>query len=125
MDLKCESIETEGEYLIDHLPLVIYVHYPEATWKIGNLPPGVYPLTPRTRSWKVSKYTGIAARRKGYTLLPDFASTAHMIQGSTLDAAFADLLDAASKVSLPAQIAAIVCLSRVKLLRGIVVLQPF
>ena len=103
----------------------IYVLYPEATWKIGSLPPGVYPLTPRKRTWKINKYTGIAARRKGYTLLPDFASTAHMIQGATLDAAFVDLLNAASKVSLPAQLAANVCLSRVKHLSSIVVMQPF
>ena len=76
----CVSIETEGEHLIDHLPLVIYVHYPEATWKVGHLPQGVYPLAPRTRTWKVSNYTGIEAQRKGYTLLPDFASTAHILQ---------------------------------------------
>ena len=100
MDPKCISIETQSEYLIDHLPLVIYVHYPEATWEIGSLSQGVYPLRPRTRTWKVSKYTGIAARRKGYTLLPDFASTAHMIQGATLDAAYLDALEASCRVSL-------------------------
>ena len=48
-----------------------------------------------------------------------------MIQGSTLDAAFADLLEATSKISLPAQIAVYVCISRVKLLSAIIVLQPF
>ena len=125
LDPACSSVESEGEFLIDHLPVVLYIHFPEAQWTIGKLPQGVYPLNPRTRTWKVNKYTGIAALRKGYALLPDFASTAHMIQGATLEAAFVDLLDGASKVSLPAQIAANVCLSRVKLLSSIVVVQPF
>ena len=78
---------------MDRQPAVIYISFPEATWKIGDLPKGVYPMRPRSRNWKVNKYTGIEARRKGYTLLPDFAATAHMIQGATLEAAYGDLLD--------------------------------
>ena len=119
------TLETNGEMLIDRLPLVIYVIFPEADWHIGELPRGVYPITPRSRTWQVNKRTGIQARRKGYTLIPDFASTAHMIQGATLETAFTDLLDATAKTSLSAMIAAYVCLSRVKELRNIVVMQPF
>ena len=48
-----------------------------------------------------------------------------MIQGATLDAAFADLQDAGCRVSTIAQIAAYVCLSRVKQLQHICILQPF
>ena len=51
--------------------------------------------------------------------------TAHMIQGATLDAAFVDAQDAGSKVSQTMQTAAYVCLSRVKELLKISVLQPF
>ena len=78
----------------------------------------------RSRMWTVNKYTVIEARRAEFFILPDFGSTAHMTQGATLDAAFADLQDAGSKVSTTAQIAAYVCLSRIKQLRHIFVLQP-
>ena len=47
-----------------------------------------------------------------------------MIQGATLDAAFADPQDVGTKVSLTLQIAIYVCLSRVKELVNLCVLQP-
>ena len=47
-----------------------------------------------------------------------------MIQGATLDAAFVDPQDVASKVGLTLQIAVYVCLSRVKELLSLCVLQP-
>ena len=37
------------ESLLDRLPLVIYIHFPEATWTIGKLPRGVYPLKQITK----------------------------------------------------------------------------
>ena len=48
-----------------------------------------------------------------------------MIQGATLDAAFVDPQDAGSKVCQTMQTAAYVCLSRVKTLLKICILQPF
>ena len=48
-----------------------------------------------------------------------------MIQSASLNAAFADFQDASSKVSRAAQRAAYVCLSRVKTMDGIQILQPF
>ena len=72
----------------------------------------------------MNKYTGIQARRTGFWILPDFGSTAHMIQGATVDAAFADPQDVAIKVGLTLQIAMYVCLSRVKELLSLCVLQP-
>jgi hypothetical protein len=121
----CIPEEMDGEWLLDRLPLVIYVRYPEATWQIGKLPTGVYPMTAKSRTWKVNKYTGIEARRTGYSLLPDFASTAHMIQGATLDAVFSDAQEAGGNVSMAAQIAAYVGFTRIKELCKICVLQPF
>ena len=117
--------EMDGEMVLDRLPLVIYIHCAEAEWQIGKLPVGVYPMTPRSRTWKVNKYTGIEAKRTGYLLLPDFGSTAHMIQGATLEAAFYDGQDVASNTGGEAQIAAYVCLSRIKELDKIAVIQPF
>ena len=104
-----------GESLLDRLPLVIYIHFPDATWTIGKLPQGVYPLRSKSRGWLVNKYAHIAARRTGYLLIPDFASTSHMIQGATLAAAFWGCQDAAGTVSMASQISGYVILSRVKL----------
>ena len=117
--------EIDGEFLLDHLPCVIYLQFEEAKWKVGKLPVGVYPLKPRSRTWKVNTYTGIEARRTGFWFVPDFGSTAHMIQGATLNAAFVDPQDAGSKVSQTMQTAAYVCLSRVKELQKICVVQAF
>ena len=86
--------------MLDRLPLVIYLYFPEATWQIGKLKPGVYPLTPKSRTWKVNKYTGIEARRTGYCAIPDFATTAHMIQGATLEAGFVDAQETGTKVDM-------------------------
>ena len=121
----CIPEEIDGEFLLSQLPLVIYIIFPEATWRVGKLPSGVYPLKPRSRTWKVNKYTGIEARRTGFWFLPDFGSTAHMIQGDSLEAAFVDLQEACSNVSSALQIAGYVCLSRIKELLRICVLQPF
>ena len=48
-----------------------------------------------------------------------------MIQGTTLDATFVDAQEAGTQVSLVLQIAAYVCMSRVKELLKLSVLQPF
>ena len=125
LDPRSIPVEIDDEYMFNHLPLVIYLHFEEADWRIGKLPKGVYPLKSRSRTWLVNKHTKIEARRTGFWIVPDFGSTAHMIQGATLAAAFVDMLDACTKVSLVLQIAAYVCLSRVKTLASICVMQPF
>ena len=102
----CIPQEVNGEFVLNALPLLVYIQFPDAMWRIGNLPVGVYPLKRRSRTWKVNKYTGIEARRTGFCMLPNFGSTAHMIQGATLEAAFADLQHWSSKASMTSQIAA-------------------
>ena len=102
-----------------------YVHFPEATWCIGNLPPGIFPLKRMTRTWKVNKHAGIEARRTGFGILADVGCTAHMIQGATLEAAFVDLQHRSSKATMTLRFAAYVFLSRVQNLQNISVMQPF
>ena len=79
----------------------------------------------KTRTWKVNQKTGVEARRTGFWMIPDFGSTAHMIQGATLEAAFVDLQDPSVKTGITSQIAAYVCLSRVKKMKSVCVMQPF
>ena len=52
-------------WLLDRLPIVIYVKFAEATWTVGTLPPGVYPMTPVSRTWQVNKHTKVNVRRTG------------------------------------------------------------
>ena len=89
--------EIDNDLLMDRPPLVIYIKFDNAPWKIEDLPIGVYPLTAISRTWKVHKATGVSARRTGFTLMPDFASTGHMIQGATLNAVFCEMQDASGK----------------------------
>ena len=53
----------------------------------------MWPLYLVERTWTLSEALGTKIRRKGFTLLPDYASTAFMIQGATLSAAIADCGD--------------------------------
>ena len=48
-----EREEMDGDWILSHMPEIIYVHFPGATWTIHeNLQPGVYPLTPVSRTWE-------------------------------------------------------------------------
>ena len=113
------------EFILDTLPVIIYVLFPQTQWQVGNLPPGVYLLKRRSRTWKAKKHTGIEARRTGLWLLPNFGSTAHKIQGATLEAAFAELQHSSSKPPMTSMIAADVCVSRVRQVQRICIVQPF
>ena len=120
-----ERIEVDGEWTLSHLPTAIYIHFPGARWVISeDLGIGVYPVTPTSRTWVVNKSTGVKARRTGYFLLPDFASTAHMIQGQTCQAAECDSMEAHTATTAEHQIAGYVGLSRVKALEGIWFCNP-
>ena len=105
--------------------MYFYIHFTEVTWQIGTLPIGVYPLKKRSKIWRVNKQTCIEARRTGFWFLADFGSTAPLIQGATLEAAFVDLQHGSSKPNVTSQIAAYVCLSRVKRLENLCIIQPF
>ena len=58
-----------------------------------DLDAGVYPVAPRSRTLAVRKGSRVKVPRTGYCMVPDFASTAHMIQGASLDAVFADCVN--------------------------------
>ena len=59
-----------GECILTRMPLVIYVYFEGATWRIDKLPIGVYPFTPKTRKWHVNKNQGIEARRTVFFYYP-------------------------------------------------------
>ena len=121
-------IIVDGERLLTKMTRVIYVYFPNAKWTIHkDLGEGVYPLTPVSRSWKLNRTSQTKVRRTGFFLIPDFASTAHMIQGQSLAAAFADLVNN-HFFELPTeevQVSGYVMLSRAKILAQLWLRRPF
>ena len=110
------------------MPRCVYVAFAGATWKVGaGLEKGVYPLTPAVRTWVVNNRTGAKIRRRGFFLVPDFAGTAHMMQGQSLEALFCDLVYAAvPRCPTSAEhLAAYVMISRIRELQHLIILQPF
>ena len=120
-------MEIDGEILLCQLPRTIYIRFPKATWdKISDdFPEDVYPVTPVSRTWEVNKWSGISARRSGYYIVPDFGSTAHVIQGQTLDAAFADAQEVQTSPSSETHIVSYIAFSRIKDMIKMCILQPF
>jgi hypothetical protein len=83
--------ETGSERILSYLPHVIYIQFEEAEWQIhSGLSKGVFPLRNVTRTWTLHDGTGASVYRKGFTLVPDYASTGFMIQGATLPAEIAE-----------------------------------
>ena len=64
-------------------------------------------------------------KRTGYTLLPDYACTAHMVQGMALTSALADCGDALDNPALKDMLAAYVALSRVRQADGLLLPRAF
>ena len=114
------------ERFLDYLPLCIFLHFKDATWVVDErLGPGVWPLYQVERTWTLNESLGTKIRRKGFTLLPDYASTAFMIQGATLPAGIADCGDIADYGGLSELMTTYVILSRVKSANGLLLLRAF
>merc|ERR1739841_472580 len=80
---------------------------------------------PVYRTWELNAAQGAKIRRHGFTLLPDYASAAFMIQGATLPAAIADCGDVSDTGGLSELMTTYVILSRVKSADGLLLLRAF
>ena len=97
-------------------------------WKIhDDLPVGVYPVRPVSRTWTVNLRNKVKVRRTGFCLVADFASTAHMIHCQNLDALFANIMNESftDKVTEQSQMMGYVMLSRAKFADKVWVMNPF
>jgi len=119
------SVVEGGERNLQHHPHCLYLEFQGASWQVGDLEPGVYPLEPDRRDWVLCEKTKMKARRTGFRVVPDFSATSHMLQGATLAAAIADCLEAAHVSRLADMLAAYVGLSRAKLKETMLITQPF
>ena len=124
-----QLLDTAEGRLLNTQPYSIYIQFEVMPWQFAaGLPSGVYPLQAVRRTWVLHKQTGAKVRRKGFCVVPDFAATAHMIQGQSLDGLSCDLGLATKKKKPPSELehlAAYVMLSRARSLESMYILQPF
>ena len=125
MDQRSLPTGAGGERYLERMPKVIFVEFADVTWCINGLKPGVLPLEPVQRQWIINDDSDAKATRKGYHLLPDYASTAFMMQGATVEALLADCGDVLAYFGLNEMVAAYVALSRVKTATGLLLLRAF
>ena len=114
------------EGYLNYLPLRLHLRVEGATWIIHKkLSPGVFPLFPKNKTWILNKTSGATIKRRGFTFLPDYASTAFMIQGATLVAGLADCGDVMDRVGNSEAMTAYVILSRLTSATGLLLLRAF
>ena len=112
-----DRVRQDGaERFLHYQPLCIYIKVADATWTVdSHLGVGVWPLYPVVRQWTLNEATGAKIKRKGFSIVPDFASTAFMIQGSTLEVSIADCGDVIDSCGLSEFMTNYVILSRVNM----------
>ena len=119
------TASSEFEVFLKYLPKVAFVQFPGVTWQLPGLAPGVLPMRTVTRIWVVNKDTNTKVSRKGFTLVNDFASTAFMMQGETLEAMLADCGGVWEVVGLAEMLTCYVILSRIKTADALLLLRAF
>ena len=88
-------------------------------WKLGNLSPGVYPVTPSTRTWLLG--TDNKVSRFQLPLIPMYGRTAYSMQGRTLSKGEIDLT-----MSNPMDpTTGYVAMSRFRSASDVLIMQPF
>ena len=87
-------------------------------WKIGDLPQGVYPVTPVSRCWD---FNNIKVSRYQLPLIPAFAKTAYSMQGRTLCKGEIDLTMSSPMDPTTGYVA----MSRFKKADDVLIMQPF
>ena len=119
------SKPNNGVRILEKLPLVVFVKFPGAKWKLPSLEePGLYPIKPKSGTWfldKGRKNPSLKITRRQLPLAPAFAVTAHTAQGQTKDSAIVDLQ--ISKGTSP--IASYVAMTRVEKKENVLIYRPF
>ena len=86
---------------------------------------GVFPLKPVSRVWTLNEMSGAKVTRKGFTLVPDIASSGFMIQGTTLHAEMAECGDIFAIPGFIEMVTTYVILSRVRKADGLLLMRAF
>ena len=70
----------ESEVVLQHLPRRVFVAFDKVQWQLPGYSKGVLPIQPAKRTWIPIVQTDTEIARRGFILVPDFASTAFMMQ---------------------------------------------
>ena len=114
-----------GQCILQKLPLVVFIKFPGATWRLPSLKePGLYPIKEVRGDWYLDKgrqHSVLKVKRRQLPLAPAFAMTAHAAQGQTLAASIIDMQigRGASRIS------SYVALARVAEREDLLIYQPF
>ena len=115
-----------SERYLEYMPICIFLQFEKAEWTVDErLGKGVWPLYPVERTWILNGNSGTKIKRKGFTLIPDYASTAFMIQGTTLAAGIADCGDVTDYGGMSEMMTTYVILSRLTSANGLLLLRAF
>lgn len=76
-------------------------------------------------NWTVCEGTNIRARRRGFTIVPDFNRTAHSVQGASFLSAIVDCLTVDHCPKFSDMLAAYIGLSRIKFKELLLIAQAF
>ncbi|CAK0869630.1 unnamed protein product [Prorocentrum cordatum] len=104
-----------SERFLNYLPRCLYLRVDGATWNVD----------PKLAGACGNSASGAKIRRTGFTWIPDFASTAFMMQGATLTAGLADCGDVLDLVGSSEAMTAYVILSRLTSAEGLLLLRAF
>ena len=113
---------------LKRVPKCVYVQYYElddmaarvpCKWKIGDLSPGVYPVTPITRTWLLG--TDNKVSRFQLPLIPMYGRTAYSMQGRTLSKGKIDLTMSSPMDPTTGYVA----MSRFRSASDVLIMQPF
>ena len=120
---------TDGEVTLTELPLVL-VLFMETTMlkKHPDYPEQHFPLTPVTTYWMLGGSTGSEAveiRRRGFGMVPNFATTIDGAVGRTIDKAVAAVGDWTEVASATKAMKGYIGLSRVRCAGDILLAEPF
>ena len=120
------SPEDAPERMLQFHPDCIYLKFENATWQIHkDLERGVWPMYATNKTWTLSESTNIRARRRGFTIVPDFGATAHSVQGASFLSAIVDCLTVDHCPKFSDMLAAYIGLSRVKFKELLLIAQAF
>jgi hypothetical protein len=113
---------------LKRVPKCVYVQYYEkddldirvpCKWKIGDLSPGVYPVTPITRTWLLGADNKVS--RFQLPLIPMYGRTAYSMQGRTLSKGKIDLTMSSPMDPTTGYVA----MSRFRSASDVLIMQPF
>ena len=113
---------------LERVPKCVYVQYYEkddldarvpCKWKIGELSPGVYPVTPITRTWLLGADNKVS--RFQLPLIPMYGRTAYSMQGRTLSKGKIDLTMSSPMDPTTGYVA----MSRFRSASDVLIMQPF